>query len=180
MQRFVLHWGEMGPRWGVNRTIAQIHALLFLSAEPLDAETIATTLGVARSNVSTSLKELQAWGLVHLVSEFGERRDRFASPKDVWEIFFTIVEGRRKRELDPTLSTLRTCLLEADADPALPSDARTRMEDTLVLLERLTTWAEAMAKVDRAALMRLLDLGARVQQVIGPRNSAGAKPGGSS
>src|SRR5216684_7918026 len=103
-QKFVLHWGEMGARWGINRTVAQIHALLFLSSKPLDAEDIASTLGVARSNVSTSLRELQGWGIVKLVHVMGDKRDHFESMKDVWEMFRVVLDERKKREIDPTLA----------------------------------------------------------------------------
>src|SRR3954464_2408665 len=106
-QKFVLHWGEMGTRWGINRTVAQIHALLFLSEKPLNAEEIAETLGVARSNVSNSLKELQGWGIVRLLHVMGDRRDHFESMKDIWEMFRTILDERKKRETDPTLQLLR-------------------------------------------------------------------------
>src|SRR5258707_383467 len=97
-QRFILHWGEMGARWGINRTVAQIHALLFLSPQPLTAEEIADTLSVARSNVSNSLKELQGWGIVRITHVMGDRRDHFESMKDVWEMFRTITDERKKRE----------------------------------------------------------------------------------
>src|SRR6266849_1589093 len=112
-QKFVLHWGEMGTRWGINRTVAQIHALLFLSPRPLNAEEIAQTLGVARSNVSTSLRELQGWGIVRLVHVLGDRRDHFESLKDVWEMFRMVLDERKKREIDPTLAMLRECIAEA-------------------------------------------------------------------
>src|SRR6266852_8191077 len=120
-QKFVLHWGEMGTRWGINRTVAQIHALLFLSPQPLPAEEIAQTLAVARSNVSTSLKELQSWGIVKLVHVLGDKRDHFESMKEVWEMFRVVLDERKKREIDPTLNMLRSCIAEAekekDADP---------------------------------------------------------------
>src|ERR1700710_2348421 len=116
-QKYILHWGEMGTRWGVNRTVAQIHALLFLSNRPLPAEEIAETLNVARSNVSNSLKELQSWGLVRIAHQVGDRRDHFVALQDVWEIFRVIVEERKKREIDPTLTVLRQCALEAENDP---------------------------------------------------------------
>src|SRR5258706_12811325 len=106
-QKFVLHWGEMGTRWGINRTVAQIHALLFLSPRPLNAEEIASTLGVARSNVSTSLRDLQGWGIVRVTHLLGDRRDHFESMKDVWEMFRIIVAERKKREADPPLAMLR-------------------------------------------------------------------------
>src|SRR6267378_8066651 len=109
-QRFILHWGEMGTRWGINRTVAQIHALLFLSPRPLNAEEIASTLGVARSNVSTSLRELQGWGIVRVTHLLGDRRDHFESLKDVWEMFRIIVDERKRREVDPTLELLRSCV----------------------------------------------------------------------
>src|SRR5262245_52096961 len=112
-QKFVLHWGEMGTRWGINRTVAQIHALLYISPKPLNAEEIVETLNVARSNVSTSLKELQGWGIVKLVHVLGDRRDHFESLKDVWEMFRVVLDERKKREIDPTLSMLRACIAEA-------------------------------------------------------------------
>src|SRR5215212_3313029 len=107
MEKFILHWGEMGTRWGINRTVAQIHALLYLSPRPLNAEEIADTLGVARSNVSTSIKELQAWDIVRVAHVMGDRRDHFESMKDVWEMFRAILDQRKKRETDPTLRLLR-------------------------------------------------------------------------
>src|SRR5437870_13694877 len=115
-QKFVLHWGEMGTRWGINRTVAQIHALLFLSPRPLNAEEIAQTLGVARSNVSTSLKELQGWGIVKLVHVLSDKRDHFESMKDVWEMFRVVIDERKRREIDPTLNMLRASIEEAERD----------------------------------------------------------------
>ena len=103
MQKFILHWGEMGWRWGINRSVAQVHALLMLSPKPLPADEICETLNVARSNVSTSLKELQGWGLIRVVHEFGDRREHFETLKDVWEMFLIILRERKKRELDDAL-----------------------------------------------------------------------------
>src|SRR6266568_2534195 len=117
-QQYILHWGEMGTRWGINRTVAQVHALLFLSPKPLHAEEIANTLSVARSNVSGSLRELQGWGIVRVVHVLGDRRDHFEALKDVWEMFRIIVEERKRREVDPTLALLRACA----ADPGSPAD----------------------------------------------------------
>jgi DNA-binding transcriptional regulator GbsR (MarR family) len=111
-QRFVLHWGEMGTRWGINRTVAQVHALLYLSAKPLHAEEIANTLAAARSNVSTSLRELQGWGIVRVLHVLGDRRDHFESVKDVWEIFRIVAQERKRREIDPTLRVLHECVDE--------------------------------------------------------------------
>lgn len=124
-QQFVLHWGEMGARWGINRTVAQVHALLHISAEALTAEEIATTLSVARSNVSTSVRELQAWGLVRPVHMLGDRRQHFTSIKDVWEMFRIIVDERKKREIDPTMDLLRQCIDELDKGDG-PDEAHTR------------------------------------------------------
>src|SRR6187431_2216862 len=111
-RKFILHWGEMGTRWGINRTVAQIHALLFISPRPLHAEEIAETLAVARSNVSTSLRELQGWGIVKLVHVMGDKRDHFESMKDVWEMFRVVLDERKRREIDPTLNMLRSCIAE--------------------------------------------------------------------
>ena len=113
MERYVLHWGEMGARWGTNRSIAQIHALLYLAPQPLPAEEIAETLSIARSNVSTSLRELQSWGLVRVTHNLGDRRDHFESQQDLWQMLTVIVEQRKRREIDPTLTMLRQCVLES-------------------------------------------------------------------
>jgi len=135
-QRFILHWGEMGTRWGINRTVAQVHALLFISAKPLHAEDIASTLTVARSNVSTSLRELQGWGIVRVVHVLGDRRDHFESEKDVWEIFRIIAEERKRREIDPTLRVLQECVGEVKKSQPASSYTRERLEE---MLEFLTT-----------------------------------------
>src|SRR3954468_19706127 len=116
MQKFILHWGEMGARWGINRTVAQVHALLYISPSPLNAEDIASTLNVARSNVSTSLKELQGWRIVKLVHVLGDKRDHFESMKDPWDMFRIVLDERKRREIDPTLQVLHECIAEADAD----------------------------------------------------------------
>src|SRR6266487_1063819 len=113
-QKFILHWGEMGTRWGINRTVAQIHALLFISPKPLTAEELAETLAVARSNVSNSLRELQSWGIVKLVHVMGDKRDHFESMKEVWEMFRVVLDERKKREIDPTIHLLRECIEEAE------------------------------------------------------------------
>lgn len=169
MQKFVLHWGEMGSRWGVNRTVAQIHALLFLANDPMNAEEISETLGVARSNVSTSLKELQSWGLVRVIHVMGDRRDHFDSQKDVWDIFFLIIEGRKKRELDPTLTTLRDCVLESEDDPETPSETKRRIKETLAFLEQTTGWFDQMRRLERPTLLKLLKLGGKVQSLLNLR-----------
>ncbi len=166
MQKFILHWGEMGSRWGVNRTIAQIHALLYLAEQPLTAEEIAETLGVARSNVSTSLRELQTWGLVRVVHQLGDRRDHFDSSHDVWEIFLVILEERKRRELDPTLTTLRECVLEGESDRVTSSQVKVRIANTLEFLEQLTGWYDQMKRLDRSTLLTLLRLGGRIKGLL--------------
>src|SRR5512140_3271828 len=112
-QKFILHWGEMGTRWGINRTVAQVHALLFLSPKPLNADEIVATLNVARSNVSTSLHELQSWRIVKRVHVLGDKRDHFECMKNVWEMFRIVLDERKRRELDPTMAVLEECMAEA-------------------------------------------------------------------
>jgi DNA-binding transcriptional regulator GbsR (MarR family) len=170
-ERFVLHWGEMGSRWGVNRTVAQIHALLYLAGRPMDAEEIAQTLGVARSNVSTSVKELQSWRLVHTVPVKGDRRDYFATSTDVWELFKRIVEGRRQREIDPTLTVLRDSLLSPELAREDPGVAA-RMRDTLQFLETLTTWSDEMLRLKPETLMKVLGIGAKASKMVRGRKAA--------
>jgi len=164
-ERFILHWGEMGSRWGVNRTVAQIHALLYLAGRPMDAEEIAETLGVARSNVSTSLKELQAWRLVWVVHLMGDRRDYFQTSTDVWELFKLIVEGRRQREIDPTISVLRDCL-NNPAIGAEDSGTEQRIRETLDFIEILTTWSDEMLRMQPETLMKTLGVGAKISRTV--------------
>jgi len=166
LQKYILHWGEMGTRWGVNRTVAQIHALLYLSPSPLHAEEIADTLGVARSNVSTSLKELQSWGLVKVTHVMGDRRDHFESLKDLWEMFLVIMEERKKREIDPTLTMLRACVLEAEDDKQTPAEAKERMANVLGFMENLSSWYEQMRTVPKPTLVKLMKLGAKVTKLL--------------
>lgn len=162
MEKFVLHWGEMGTRWGVNRTVAQIHALLYLSDEPMDAEQITDTLGVARSNVSTSLKELQSWGLVKTVRIMGDRRDHFESLKDLWEITRVIIDERKKREIDPTITMLRQCALESSDDKQTDKGVKTRIEDTLHFMEMMSDWYTQMKDIPSPTLTKMMKLGARI------------------
>jgi len=172
--RFVLHWGEMGARWGVNRTVAQIHALLYLMGKPMHADELCEALGVARSNASTSLRELQNWGLVRLVHLSDDRRDHYETSTHVWELMRTIVRERQRREIAPTIGVLRELL----ADPALRKEAapvKARMEETLELLETLTSWSEEMLKLDTSTLLKVLRLGARIQKLLG-RPAGGRGP----
>jgi DNA-binding transcriptional regulator GbsR (MarR family) len=166
MEKYILHWGEMGTRWGVNRTVAQIHALLFLSDKPLNAEEITESLGVARSNVSTSIKELQSWKLVKTVHILGDRRDHFETMKDPWELFYTIMEGRKQRELDPTMSVLRECVLESESDKETPANVKTRIKDVLDFMETLDTWHAQIKGLPKSTLLKLIKLGAKVQGVL--------------
>ncbi len=167
MEKYILHWGEMGTRWGVNRTVAQIHALLYLSSNPLNAEEITDTLGVARSNVSTSIKELQSWKLVKVTHLMGDRRDHFETMKDPWELFYTIMEGRKQRELDPTVSVLRECVLDSDADDQTPADVKERINDVLIFMETLDTWHGQIKGLPQSTLLKLIKLGAKVQGFLG-------------
>ncbi len=164
-QRFILHWGEMGTRWGVNRTMSQIHALLFLAARPMHAEEIQETLGVARSNVSNSLKELQSWKLVKIVHVMGDRRDHFETSGDVWELFRTIVLERKRRELDPTVETLRQCVDSEDFGKEEQS-AQHRMRETLAFMETLSGWSEEMIRLESDTLMKIMKTGAKIQQFV--------------
>ena len=164
-ERFVLHWGEMGSRWGVNRTVAQIHALLYLAGRPMDAEEITETLGVARSNVSTSLKELQSWNLVRIVHIKGDRRDHFETSTDVWELFKLIVAGRRPREIDPTAVALRACL-DNPASEAEEEGTRQRIDETLKFLEIMSPLADEMLRYKPETLMKTLGVSARISQAI--------------
>src|SRR5882672_1653425 len=137
--RFVLHWGEMGTRWGVSRTVSQIHALLFLLGRPLHAEEIAAVLQVARSNVSTSLRELQNWDLVRIVHRAGDRRDHFETSQDPWELMRVIVKERKEREFDPTVAFLRGCVESREFSREDPGSQK-RLRETLSLMEALATW----------------------------------------
>ena len=166
-QKFILHWGEMGARWGTNRTVAQIHALLYLSPKPLDAEEIAATLGVARSNVSTSLKELQGWGILKVVHVMSDRRDHFESMKDVWEMFRVVLEERKRREIDPTLELLRECV-EASAKAGAEEEyTRRRLVEMKEFFETMTGWYEQIRRMPTEAAVRFVKLGGKIQKLLG-------------
>jgi len=169
-QKYILHWGEMGTRWGVNRTVAQIHALLFLANQPLNAEDIVETLGLARSNVSNSLKELQSWELVRVTHLPGDRRDHFVAHQDVWEIFRVVIEQRKKREIDPTLTVLRECALKAGQDKELEAATRAKMEQVLDFLEMLADSYEDYKHLPPATLKRFLKMGGKVARLLSPES----------
>jgi len=165
-EKYVLHWGEMGTRWGTNRTVAQIHALLYLSPAPLPADEIVELLGVARSNVSTSIRELQSYGIIKTVHRLGDRRDHFEATHDLWELFMQIAEERKRRELDPTLTMLRQCMLEADNDKALDKLTKERMQRMLEFTETMTDWYEQVRSIPKPTLVKLMKLGAKIAKFV--------------
>ncbi|MEI6860670.1 MAG: MarR family transcriptional regulator [Verrucomicrobiota bacterium] len=174
MQKFVLHWGEMGCRWGVTRSVAQVHALLMLTPAPLPADEIGETLGVARSNVSTSLKELQGWGLARVVHVFGDRREHFETLGDVWAMFQVILRERKKRELDPTLATLRACAAELAANPgggkadqAVAEHFARRLAGLTEFIELSSSWAERGQALAPKNARRLFQLGDKIFRLVG-------------
>ena len=165
-QKFILHWGEMGTRWGINRTVAQIHALLYLAAEPLNAEQIAETLSVARSNVSTSLKELQSWGIVRVVHTLGDRRDHFESTKDVWEMFRVVLDERKRREIDPTLSVLRSCVGDLSKDRKAEAYTRERLKEMLEFFEEAAELYQEFQRVPPRAARKFFQLKGRIGKLV--------------
>lgn len=169
-ERFVLHWGEMGSRWGVNRTMSQIHALLFITGRPMNADELCEQLGVARSNVSTSLRELQGWGLVKVVHLLSDRRDHFETSGDVWDLLRIIVRGRKQREFDPTVQALRDCLAHPELDRETELGRR-RIQETLALMETLSVWVDEMLRLPPETLVKLMKLGVKIQALL--RGKAG-------
>jgi DNA-binding transcriptional regulator GbsR (MarR family) len=166
-QKFVLHWGEMGIRWGINRTVAQIHALLYISPEPLNAEDIADTLSVARSNVSTSLKELQGWRIVRLVHVMGDKRDHFESMKDVWEMFRSVLDERKRREIDPTVTLLEECLAEAAREKPANRHTEQRLRELQRFFQTTTTWYTQVRRLPTTALVKFLNMGDKLLKTLG-------------
>jgi len=162
IDRFVLHWGEMGGNWGVNRSVSQIHALLFLSERAMTAEDIADTLGLARSNVSNSIKELLGWNLIRRVPIRGDRRDHFEAETDIWEVFLRIAAGRKEREIDPAVAVLKACTVDADRDAAVSPTARARLKDMLAFIEMMERFYTQMLVVPKSQIATAIKLGARV------------------
>jgi DNA-binding transcriptional regulator GbsR (MarR family) len=165
-QKFILHWGEMGSRWGLNRTVAQIHALLYISEKPLHADDICAALDVARSNVSNSLRELQNWGVVRVVHVLGDRRDHFETLADVFEMFRVIMIERKKREIDPTVGILRDCIAEV---PAGPEEAHLKkqlqaLESTFQLA---SSWFDQMSKLSPSTVVKAMKMGDKILKIIG-------------
>ena len=173
-QKFILHWGEMGTRWGINRTVAQIHALLFLSAKPVHAR-IADTLAVARSNVSNSLRELQGWGVVRVVHVLGDRRDHFESLKDVWEMFRIVCQERKRRELDPTLRVLQECVVDLKGTGAGSAYTRGRLEEMLEFLTITSSLFDEVVNLPPSTLKGMARLRGKLKSIFGNGQKSGAK-----
>lgn len=166
-EKFILHWGEMGTRWGINRTVAQVHALLYLAEEPMNAEEVMHTLGVARSNVSNSLKELQGWGIVKVAHVLGDRRDHFTSTKDVWDMFETILDERKKREIDPTIALLQACADEAKSSKGESDETRERIDDLLTFMKTMDRWYHQLRALPRPAMIKFVKLGSKIPKALG-------------
>jgi DNA-binding transcriptional regulator GbsR (MarR family) len=168
VERFILHWGEMGDRWGVNRSVSQIHALLYVSERPLTAEDLAEALSMARSNVSTSLKELLAWSLIKRVPVLGDRRDYYEAEADMLEMIRRIAIGRKARELDPTLQTLRTCVAEANGDKSVPNAVKLRFAQMLEVMEGVDKTFVEVISLPSPILRRLISMGGAVARFVAP------------
>ncbi|HEY7987353.1 MAG TPA: MarR family transcriptional regulator [Methylophilaceae bacterium] len=164
-RQFVLHWGEMGTQWGINRTVSQIHALLYYVGRPLNAEQISSVLIVARSNVSNSLKELQNWNLVHVTHSMGDRRDYFETSLDIWQLFRTVIMERKAREFDPTVNFLKKLVGESTFS-AEEADAKKRMKDILNLMQTLSAWGDEMLRLKPETLTKIMKYGAKIQTLI--------------
>ena len=166
VEKYVLHWGEMGTRWGTNRTVAQIQALLYLSPQPLRADQIVDALSVARSNVSTSIRELQSYGLVRMTHVLGDRRDYFESLHDVWELFRVIIEQRKQRELNPTLTMLRGCAAEVEAEAETDPVTKQRIKNMLEFIESTSDWYDQISDIPTPTLTKLMALGKRITKLV--------------
>ncbi len=166
VKKYVLHWGEMGTRWGTNRTVAQIQALLYLSPEPLRADQICDLLSVARSNVSTSIRELQSYGLVRMTQLLGDRRDYFESIHDVWDLFRVIIEQRKQRELNPTLSMLRICAEEVEQEKDTNAVTKERIHNMLNFVETTSSWYDDIRDIPTATLTKLMKLGKLITKLV--------------
>jgi DNA-binding transcriptional regulator GbsR (MarR family) len=165
-REFILHWGEMGTRWGVNRTVAQVHALLYLSPESLTAEDIADSLSVARSNVSTSLRELQNWNLVQVDSRMGDRRDFFRTTADVWTLFLTVVDQRVEREIIPTMTMLQRLVSQARAERPPQPAVTARITSMQIFLEELHGWYLQVRKLPPSTLHSLISIGSGITRFL--------------
>jgi len=177
VQQFVLHWGNLGDRWGVNRSVSQIHALLYVADRPLTAEEIADSLGIARSNVSNSLRELQAWNLIRAVPVLRDRRTFYVAETDLWTLVSRIAAGRKERELDPAAAALKECLESAERDREASPIVTRRLREMLEFVERTSRWYDQMIRLPRAQITALMKLGAGVVRLL---DRGGSKRGGES
>ncbi len=166
VERFVLKWGEMGGAWGVNRSVAQIHALLYLKAAPMTAEDISDALGIARSNVSNSLKELLGWNLIRRVAIRGDRRDHFEAEGDIWELVSRIAIGRKAREIDPVMEMLRAAVSEAQSDRRVEVETRKRLAEMLEFTSAADRWFQQMLSLPRGTLKTLMKLGSKIGRIL--------------
>ncbi len=166
VEKYVLHWGEMGTRWGTNRTVAQIQALLYLSPRPLRADEIVELLSVARSNVSTSIRELQGFGLVKMIHLLGDRRDYFESLHDVWELFRVIIEQRKQKELNPTLAMLKGCAAEVQGEKETDPVTKERIQNMLQFVESTSNWYEQISEIPTTTLTKLMALGSKITKLV--------------
>lgn len=167
IEHFVLHWGEMGTHWGVNRSVAQIHAFLYVSGKPITAEEISLTLGLARSNVSTSLKELLSWKLIRRVHVMGDRRDHFEAEADLWEMLMRIAEGRKKREIDPTIEVMNSCVKEASNDKKVSPLAKQRIKEMRDFMITMDQWYVDMASVPKPKILAMMKMGKAIMKFVG-------------
>ena len=166
VEKYVLHWGEMGTRWGTNRTVAQIQALLYLSPHPLRADEIVDLLSVARSNVSTSIRELQSYGLVRMIHLLGDRRDYFESLHDVWELFRVIIEQRKQKELNPTLAMLKGVAEEVRTEKETDAITKERIQNMLVFVESTSDWYEQISEIPTSTLTKIMALGTKITKLV--------------
>jgi DNA-binding transcriptional regulator GbsR (MarR family) len=166
VRQFVLQWGNLGERWGVNRSVCQIHALLYASTRSLTAEEIAGALGIARSNVSTSLRELQTWDIVRSAAVMGDRRTFFEAETDLWTLVTRIAAGRKARELDPAAAALRQCLDAAAGDKSVDPVAMKRLREMLEFVERTGRWYEQMLKLPKSQVAMLMKLGGGIASLL--------------
>src|SRR5882724_991391 len=166
VERFVLHWGDMGDEWGVNRSVSQIHGLLYLSEAPMTADDIAETLGMARSNVSNSIRELLSWNLIRRVPIMGDRRDHYEAETDIWEVAARIAAGRKEREIDPAVDALRACVVDAADDPTISPVASKRLKEMLAFTELVDRWYTQMLTVPRPRLIALIKLGEKIVSLL--------------
>lgn len=166
VEQYVLHWGEMGTRWGTNRTVAQIHALLYLSPAPMRADQICELLSVARSNVSTSIRELQSYGLVRMTHVLGDRRDYFESVNDVWELFRVIIEQRKQRELNPTLTMLKSCAAQVETEDDTDPVTKARIKSMLEFVNNTSSWYEQIREIPTSTLTKIMKLGTGITKLV--------------